>query len=309
MTQKERPFVVGIGASAGGLEALSQMVSGLVPGLRCIYIVAQHMSPTHRSMMADILSRETQLSVREAEDGIQPEFDVVYVVPPGSNLVYSGGRLCLSATAPEVSPKPSVNLLFQSIAEECDDHAIGVVLSGTGSDGTRGLRAIKSAGGLSFVQIPETAKYDGMPRSAIDACVADRIVAPDQIGREIERLIRFPGALPEFACWEQRPAELATLFDRVRERSKIDFSSYKLTTVQRRLQRRMIATDNNTLSAYLGFTEAHPEELDALAKETLISVTEFFRDRDAFRTLERFARSIVDSFAQHEITSYSVDPH
>ncbi|MBK7000454.1 MAG: EAL domain-containing protein [Rhodoferax sp.] len=297
MSTKEndsRPFVVGIGASAGGLEALSQLVSGLVSGLPCIYIVAQHMSPTHRSMMADILARETRLPVREIEDEQQPEFDVVYVIPPGSNLVMQYGRFSLTNTVPEVSPKPSINLLFQSLAEEYNDHAIGVILSGTGSDGTRGLRAIKSVGGVSFVQIPETAKYDGMPRSAIDACVADRIIAPDQIGRELERLIRFPGALPELESWEQRPAEMAALFENVRLRSKIDFSSYKLSTVQRRLQRRMVSTNMGTLAEYLAYSERNPEELDALAKETLISVTEFFRDQEAFRALERYARALLE---------------
>ncbi len=297
MSSKEndsRPFVVGIGASAGGLEALSQLVSGLVAGLPCIYIVAQHMSPTHRSMMADILARETRLPVREIADEQQPEFDVVYVIPPGSNLVMQHGRFSLTNTVPEVSPKPSINLLFQSLAEEYDDRAIGVILSGTGSDGTRGLRAIKSVGGLSFVQIPETAKYDGMPRSAIDACVADRIIAPDQIGRELERLIRFPGTMPELESWEQRPAEMATLFEHVRLRSKIDFSSYKLSTVQRRLQRRMVSTNMGTLAEYLAYSERHPEELDALAKETLISVTEFFRDHESFRALERHARTMLE---------------
>lgn len=116
--------------------------------------------------------------------------------------------------------------------------------------------------------MPETAKYDGMPRSAIDACVADRIVTPDQIGRELERLVRFPGTLPDLNSGEQRSSELAELFEQVRQRTKIDFSSYKIATVQRRLQRRMVATETATLAEYLGRTQRYPEELDALAKET-----------------------------------------
>jgi two-component system CheB/CheR fusion protein len=288
-----KPHVVGIGASAGGLEALSQFVAGLAADLGCIYVVAQHMSPTHRSLMADILSRETRLPVQELTDGDTPMPDVIYIIPPGNHLVFKAGRFLLSTPSPEIAPKPSINILFQSMAEEFEERAVGIILSGTGSDGTRGLRAIKSAGGITFVQIPETAKYDGMPRSAIDACVADRIVAPDQIGRELERLVRFPETLPDINSGEQRPAELSDLFERVRQRTKIDFSSYKLATVQRRLQRRMVATDTGTLADYLGYTDGHPGELDALAKETLISVTEFFRDKDAFRALERFARDIV----------------
>jgi len=289
-----RPHVVGIGASAGGLEALSQFVGGLTPGLECIYVVAQHMSPTHRSMMAEILARETRIPVRELIDNEQPQPDIVYIVPPGSNLTFQHGRFHLTTPSPEVAPKPSINLLFQSMADEFDERAIGIILSGTGSDGTRGLRAIKSTGGITFVQIPETAKYDGMPRSAIDACVADRILAPEQIGRELERLVRFPDMQMDAESSEQRPAELADLFGRVRQRTRIDFTSYKLSTVQRRLQRRMVATETGTLADYLNYTESHPEELDALAKETLISVTEFFRDKEAFRTLERFGRDLVE---------------
>ena len=289
-----KPHVVGIGSSAGGLEALIQFVGGLSSGLGCIYVVAQHMSPTHRSMMADILSREARLPVQELVDGEVPETDVIYIIPPARNLVFKGGHFVLSTPSPEVAPKPSINVLFQSMAEEFEERAVGIILSGTGSDGTRGLRAIKSAGGITFVQIPETAKYDGMPRSAIDACVADRIVSPDQMGRELERLVRFPETLPEFDSGEQKSAELSDLFERVRQRTKIDFSSYKLSTVQRRLQRRMVATDSDTLADYIRNAEQHPEELDALAKETLISVTEFFRDKDAFRTLSRFAREVVE---------------
>ena len=291
---ERRSLVVGIGASAGGLESLSQFVAGLPMNLGCIYVVAQHMSPSHRSMMADILSRETRLPVREIIDAEQPRPDVIYIIPPGKNLSFKNRRFILSTPSPEISPKPSINLMFQSMSEQFEEHAIGIILSGTGSDGTRGLRAIKSSGGITFVQVPETAKYDGMPRSAIDAGVADRVLSPDQMGQELERLVRFPAIVPDFGDSGQRPAELSDLFERVRQRTKIDFSSYKPSTVQRRLQRRMLATNAQTLADYILNTDRNPDELDALAKETLISVTEFFRDKDAFRTLERFAREILD---------------
>lgn len=143
-----KPHVIGIGASAGGLEALSQFVAGLPLDLGCIYVVAQHMSPTHRSMMADILSRETRLPVRELADGERPQPDVIYIIPPGTNLVFKEEHFLLSQASPEISPKPSINILFQSMADEFEERAIGIILSGTGSDGTRGMRAIKSAGGL-----------------------------------------------------------------------------------------------------------------------------------------------------------------
>ncbi len=287
------PHVIGIGSSAGGLEALSQFVAGLPLHLGCIYVIAQHMSATHRSLMAEILARETSVPVREIQNEETPKPDTIYIIPPGNNLTFKNGRFHLTIPSPEVAPKPSINMLFQSMAEEFDERAVGIILSGTGSDGTRGLRAIKSAGGVTYVQLPETAKYDGMPRSAIDACLADRILAPDQMGHELEKLIRFPGIIPVIDGTEQRTAELSTLFERVKLHTKIDFSNYKLATVQRRLQRRMIATQTDTLAAYLVYTDAHPKELDALARETLISVTEFFRDKDAFRNLERFARELL----------------
>ncbi len=300
MIKKEKLHVVGIGSSAGGLEALIQLVAGLPPKLNCIYIIAQHMSPNHRSMMVDILSRETKIPVTEIKNGEEPKPDIVYVIPPGSNLVFKQGKFHLTATSPEISPKPSINLMFQSLAEEFDEYSVGVILSGTGSDGTSGLKSIKFAGGVTFVQSPETAKYDGMPRSAIDAYVADNIVSPDQIGKQLERLLNFPDAILELENNEQRPTELADLFEKVRQHTRIDFSGYKLATVQRRLLRRMIATEAVTLGEYLAIIERNPNELDALAKETLISVTEFFRDKDAFRTLERFVAEMVERKKERE---------
>ncbi|QDL56882.1 EAL domain-containing protein [Rhodoferax aquaticus] len=287
-------LVVAIGSSAGGLEALSQLVAGLPQKLGCVYVIAQHMSPTHRSMMAEILARETTLPVREIVEEETPVPDVIYIIPPGRNMVFAQGQFLLSTPSPEVAPKPSVNLLFQSMAEEFEERAVGIILSGTGSDGTKGLRAIKSAGGVTFVQMPETAKYEGMPRSAIDARVADHILSPEQMGRELERLVQFPSNPSEFENTEQRPAEFSDLFERVRQRTKIDFSRYKLATVQRRLQRRMASTGRETLADYLAYTDEHPEELDALAKEALISVTEFYRDKEAFDALEHSAREIID---------------
>lgn len=302
-----KPQIVGIGASAGGLEALSQLVANLPADLGCAYVIAQHMSPAHRSMMVDILSRETNLPVSEIVDGGFPELDAIHIIPPGHNLVFKEGHFRLQRPSPEVSPKPSINLLFQSLAESFDERAVGVILSGTGSDGTAGLKAIKAAGGTTFVQAPETAKYEGMPGSAIDAGVADHILPPDQMGGHLRRLVCFPTLVTAIANWQESPPELDSIFDRVRSHTGIDFSSYKLSTVLRRLQRRMLATNAETLSAYQAYLDEHPAELDALAKETLISVTEFFRDREAFRALERQVRDLLSlRSADEEIRVWSV---
>ncbi len=292
-------YVVGIGSSAGGLDAISQFLTDLPTQSDCVFVVAQHMSASHPSMMSDILTRQTQMVVREIAPDEKPLLNVIYVVPPGSNLVMSDGCFRLSVPDGGGIPKPSINLLFQSIAQEFRQRAIGIVLSGTGSDGTLGLRAIKDAGGLTFVQTPDSAKYDGMPCSAIDAGVADYVAAPDEICHVLDHLLRLPpdplgvtdrpmGSKPDV-----RSVTFATLLERVRMHTQIDFSSYKPATVQRRLQRRMNVTKTSTLEAYLAHVDTHPDELDALAKEALISVTEFFRDPDAFRALRPHLQKLV----------------
>ena len=284
-SQAAPAFWVGLGASAGGLEALSQCVAHLPPSSGCVFIVAQHMSPTHRSLLAEILGRESTLPVCEAVSGTTPRPDCVYIVPPGFNLTINDGQFALLATSPEVSPKPSINLLFQSLAENFGEHTIGIILSGTGADGTSGLRAIKAAGGIGLGQNPHSAKYEGMPHAAIEAGVVDRVIEASEIGPELERLIQLAGDLPQLERWEERSPDLVLLFERVSERTRIDFSGYKMSTVLRRLQRRLAATGCTKSQDYLAYCERHPEELDALARETLISVTEFFRDREAFRAL------------------------
>lgn len=294
-TAPAKSYVVGLGASAGGLEALTAVVKNLPPKLGCVYVVAQHMSASHRSLMAEILGRETSLPVLEAKQGVCPKKDTIYIVPAGANLVLSKGMFRLTTPPPELSPKPSINALFQSIAQEYGELGIGVVLSGTGSDGTRGLLAIKAAGGLTMAQLPESAKYDGMPRSAIDAQVVDRIVTPENIGSDLERLVYFADLPQSDEALPLPPDDLALLFSKVKDHTRIDFSSYKLSTVQRRLQRRMLACRTDHLQDYLHYIELHPEELEALAKETLISVTEFFRDKEAFSAFERICADVVAS--------------
>ncbi|MBL8428485.1 MAG: EAL domain-containing protein [Dechloromonas sp.] len=286
-------YWVGLGASAGGLDALMHCVAHLPRHARCVFIVAQHISPGHRSLMAEILGRETNMPVCEAISGTRPKSDHIYVVPPGQNLVLRDGRLSLTPTSPEISPKPSINLLFQSLADNVGEHAIGIVLSGTGSDGTSGLRAIKVAGGIGIAQNPNSAKYNAMPLSAINAGVVDRILDPEQIGPELAQLIECAGELTPEAQEAAHSPEIDQLFAQVEERTRIDFSGYKMSTVLRRLQRRLAATHCRNTAEYLRLCEENPEELDTLARETLISVTEFFRDRDAFRALAIRINEIV----------------
>ncbi len=283
--------VAGIGASAGGLEAITQLVGALKVDTRCAYVVLQHLSPSYRSMMVEILGRETPLRVKELEQGDVPEAGVIYVVPANSNALYKEGHLVLTAASPEVVPKPSINQFLISLASEEGESAIGVVLSGTGSDGTAGLRAIQAAGGFTLVQQPETAKYDGMPRAAIEAGVADHILPPDRIAKQISELLVHAQSDGDA---EHPPADLyQQLMLQLRERLKFDFSGYKTGTLLRRIRRREAATQSADLAEYLHFIEMHPDELEFLARDILISVTAFFRDRDAFAALNGALQEIV----------------
>ncbi|AGX88690.1 EAL domain-containing protein [Candidatus Symbiobacter mobilis] len=291
----QRRYVIGMGASAGGLEALTQLVAELPTESGSIFVVAQHLSASHRSMMSELLAHQTTLAVREIVADEIPLPNIVYTVPAGTNLVFREGRFHLETPPPEVVPKPSINLLFESMAQEFGAGAVGIVLSGTGSDGTAGLQAIKAAGGMTFVQTPESAKYDGMPRSAIEAGVADYVAPPVEISHVLDHLLRlpaestFPAGKPE-----EHRVTFADLLEKVRQHTQIDFSSYKPATVQRRLQRRMNTTKTFTLEAYLAYVDTHPDELDALAHEALISVTEFFRNPEAFRALQPHLLDIVE---------------
>ena len=186
---QRKPYVVGIGASAGGLEAIIQLIRQLKSDTPCAYVVLQHLSPAHRSMMVEILSRETALKVQDAGQGDVPEQGTIYVVPSNYNAIFKEGRLRLVTAQPEVVPKPSINQFLISLAAEQEELAVGIILSGTGSDGVAGLRAIQAAGGFTFAQKPDTAKYDGMPRSAIEAGVVDHILTPEEIASRLPQLL------------------------------------------------------------------------------------------------------------------------
>ena len=283
MQKDSKTYIVGIGASAGGLEAISQLIGHLKSDMPCAFVVLQHLSPTYRSMMVEILGRETSLKVKEAGQGDVPEAGTIYVVPSNFNALFKEGRLQLITASPEVVPKPSINQFLISLAAEEGESAVGIVLSGTGSDGVAGLRAIQAAGGFTFAQRPETAKYDGMPRSAIEASVVDHVLSPEEIATRLPQLLELPSPENDIAP----PDLLDKLLARLKEKLQFDFSGYKIGTLMRRIRRREIATGNRDLASYLKWVEGNPGELDLLARDILISVTAFFRDRDAFEALRR----------------------
>jgi two-component system, chemotaxis family, CheB/CheR fusion protein len=289
-----RKYIVGLGSSAGGLEALTAFISKLPKGIGASYVIVQHMSPTHRSMLAQLLARETEMAVKEIEDGSIPLPDEIYVTPPNRNVIIQDGKLILTEPAAETVPKPSVNTFFTSLAEEKGEDAIAIVLSGTGSDGAVGVRAIKASGGLVFAQEPTTAKYTGMPQAAIETDCVDWIMSPEKIAAEIAVIVEAQGdiVMPKSEN-ELSPITIRSLLRRVMKHAKVDFTGYKEATVWRRILRRMVSNRINSLEDYFVLTEKNPDELNQLAKEILISVTSFFRDHKSFEKLKECLTTIL----------------
>lgn len=286
-------YVVGIGASAGGLEALTALISALQTNLGICYVVIQHLSPTYRSMMAQLLGRDTQMVVREVEDGATLEADTIFIAPANHNLVLQSNRLRLLQTPREVVPKPSVNVFLTSLSESRGDDAIGVILSGTGSDGAQAIRAIKAAGGFTIAQDPASAKYAGMPQAAINTGCIDWVLPPEQIAHCIADIAK---SREHLAPPESHPGSASTLKQllfKVRQHTKVDLTGYKENTVWRRIERRMAANRLATLEAYLTYVDAEPDELDRLYRDVLISVTSFFRDKAAFEALGKQIEAVV----------------
>jgi two-component system, chemotaxis family, CheB/CheR fusion protein len=297
LTEKShRPYLVGIGSSAGGLEALTSLLSALPSNLGISFVVIQHLSPTHRSMLVQLLGRETAMAVMEIQDNMVPEADVVYIAPASRNTVLENGHFRLLETKRETTPKPSVNTFFSSMASEKGEEAIGIILSGTGSDGTAGLREIKLNGGFTFAQELHSAKYIGMPQSAIDSGCVDWVLPPDKIAIEITNIVRRKPSLihlPE----SDEPKSVATLLKKllinVKHKTRIDFGGYKEGTLWRRIERRMTANHIDDFEDYVRFTDGNPEELDRLSKDILISVTGFFRDKKSFEHLRDIIKIII----------------
>ena len=284
------PFVVGIGASAGGLEALRKLLPGL-PRERAVYVIVQHQAKDHRSLLVDLLRAYTSMPVRALDDRKTPRPGELLIAPSGFDVVLEAGTLRLRKHAQRTSPRPSIDRFFGSIAVTHGERAIGIVLSGTGRDGAHGVRAIKAGGGFTIAQDPSTAKYDGMPRAALDTGCVDLRLAPEAIGEELGRLL---GAPPSSEGDDaDDPNTVMQLLELIRVHNDADFSGYKRSTILRRITRRMTLHKLPGLVDYVRFARARPDELDALTKDILISVTQFFRDRDAFEVLRQNIPNIL----------------
>lgn len=291
------PLIIGIGASAGGLEALQQFFQNMPANSGLSFVVVQHLSPDYKSLMADILGKHTQMRVLQAENEMQIRPNTVYLIPPKNNMTLRDGRLFLTEFVHGMLNHP-IDIFFTSLAEEQKERAIAVILSGTGSDGTSGIKIVKEHGGLVIVQNPDSAKFDGMPRSAINTGLADFVLSPDGIVDEILNFSSYPTII--------RPQENADLFSDeetfsriyavLKKNSGIDFTNYKRSTVLRRIERRMVVTHSAGLADYVKFLAANAEEASILVKEILIGVTNFFRDPAFF---EKLKQNVIYNIVEH----------
>ncbi len=294
-TELPRPVlfpIVGVGASAGGLEALTELLGHLPAKTGMAFVLIQHLDPTHESMLSALMSRTTTMPVREAKDQMRVEPDHVYVIPPNTSMAMVDSVLALTPRSRE--HHTPIDYFFRTLSEYRKDKAIGVVLSGAGSDGTLGLEAIKAEGGITFAQDEQTAKYAGMPRSASASGNVDFVLPPEGIARELVRIARHPyfsdlakpqKAEPEEAV-EEEPQALGMIFALLKTATGVDFTHYKRTTIMRRIQRQMLVHQVDKLSAFHGYLKREPAEVEALYRDLLINVTEFFRNPEVFEALK-----------------------
>ncbi len=280
--------IVGIGASAGGLEAFEEFFTRMPPDSGLAFVVVPHQSPSHISLLPGLLQKCTTMPVLEVADGVVVKPDTVYLALAGKNLALLNGRLQLMEPALQDRLPLPIDYFFRSLAEDQKHRAIGVILSGTGSDGALGLKAIKGESGMTMAQEPQSAKYTGMPQSAIATGIVDYVCPPTQMPEQILAYIRGPYLAP----MPSGPGEekdvgpfLQKVFVLLRDRTGNDFSMYKTNTIRRRIERRMNVHRIESPKQYLRYLVENPHELDALFQEILIGVTSFFRDPAAFEIL------------------------
>lgn len=285
---RKSPIIVAIGASAGGLKAIGELLSALTPSTGLSFVVLQHLPPDHTSMLPELLGRQTRMAVREAREGIVPLADTVYVIPPGKALRFERNRIHLSTPVP--GTHNVIDEFMTSLAAARKNRAIGVILSGSGSDGTIGLEAIKSAGGLTFAQSEASAEHEPMPRSAIAAGCADFVLAPAEIARRLTKIARHPYVEngDAVATLTTSDTSLDSILDIVRQDTGVDFSQYKVNTIKRRVERRMALQAMDDPAAYVNYLAENPGEVKRLSEDFLISATRFFRDPATWKALRRW---------------------
>jgi two-component system CheB/CheR fusion protein len=297
-------FYVGIGASAGGLDALQKFLSKVPEKSGMAFIIVQHLDPTHKSALTNILSRSTSMKVMEVEDGVQVMSDHVYIIPPNKEMGILNGKLQLMEPIEPHGLRMPINYFLTNLAEDQKEKSVGIILSGYGSDGTIGLKAIKAKGGICIAQDPSTAGSDSMPNNAINTGLVEIVLAPEEIP---EKLITYTKSSNNILKKILTPADqtnqsLQKIFILIRNKTGNDFSQYKKSTVNRRIARRMNIHQIDEMPQYLRYLQETPHEIDLLSNEFLIDVTHFFRDPKAFESLKQGAlKDMIKEKSDHDI--------
>jgi two-component system, chemotaxis family, CheB/CheR fusion protein len=282
--------IVGIGASAGGLAAFEAFFSGMPadvdPGMA--FVLVQHLAPDHKSILTDLIRRYTRMQVFEVVDGMEVQPNCAYIIPPNRDMAFLNGTLQLHEPAAPRGQRLPIDFFFRSLAKDQRERAIGIVLSGTGSDGTLGVRAIKGEGGMVMAQNPASTEYDGMPRSAIATGFVDYELPPAEMPAQLIAYMAHAFGKPTRPVTPPPKTEsaLKKIFVLVRAQTGHDFSQYKPSTIQRRIERRMAVHQIEAMDGYVKFIQQTPEEVEALFRDMLIGVTSFFREPEAFKALE-----------------------
>ena len=280
--------IVGIGASAGGLDALKKLFAAMPPDTGIAFVVVPHLDPAHASLMVSLLAKSTAMPVSEVQEGMPIEASHVYVIPPNRLLTIRAGVLYLTEPVETHGAYTSIDWFLRSLAEDQHEYGLCMLLSGTGSHGTAGLRAIKANDGAAFVQDPATAEFPQMPESAIATGLADEVLPVERMpAAMVEYCRRLPlGEGSAIVAPDNESDDLDQILALVSAKSQIDFRNYRKNTLLRRTKRRMLLARMNGMAEYLAHLHEHPEEAELLAKDFMISVTQFFREPEAFKVLE-----------------------
>lgn len=280
--------VVGVGASAGGLEALSEFFAAMPDSPGAAFVVVQHLSPNFKSLMDELLSRVTDLPIQIVHDGVEVEKDHIYLIPPKMNMTIFHRKLLLQENRRSNHLNLPIDIFFRSLAKDLEKDAVGIILSGTGSDGTLGIRAIKSSGGIAMVQDSHSSKFDGMPNSSIATGIVDVILPPAELARRMVEYLQYPfsrSPLEVSKVIQDEGTHLSKIIETLRNTYDVDFSLYKESTIIRRIEKRIHLTRNASVEEYITFLKENEQELSSLYNDLLIGVTRFYRDEKVFETL------------------------
>jgi two-component system CheB/CheR fusion protein len=297
--ERAGPPVVGIGASAGGLDAFKRFFAAMPPDSGIAFVLVPHLDPAHESLMVELLSRHTTMPVVEAENNMPVDANHVYIIPPNKYMTIHGGILRLTGPVERRTSQTSIDLFLRSLAEDQQEQSICIILSGTGSHGTLGLKAVKAAGGMAMVQDPGTAEYDRMPQSAMATGLADYVLAAEQMPEALIKYVQhtYANAGTRIETAPEGADYLTQVLALLRARTKFDFRPYRKKMLTRRIERRMGLNHFDSIPKYLAFLRDHPDEVKQLVKDLFISVTSFFRDPEAF---EELASQVIAPLVQRK---------